>query len=225
MGLCVIAQTQDRVVKKSTDTIIVTPLINAVDAGQRFVPKLKKEKFYKPDTTHSPSLAVRRSLLIPGRGQLYNKKGAWWKIPAIYAGLGSLGYSIATNQQGYIKYLAFYRLKNFGQIPVAGDALYATHEKYKAEYTPISGQSLAYFQEGTSNYQRNFQISILGVIAVWGIQAIEAYVEAKFISSFSVDNDLSIKVGPGFTNDQTTYVMLTTNNAYTPGAKVTFTFR
>ncbi len=224
-GFCAQAQTQDTVVRKPADTVIIAPPKKVNDAGQRFVPKVKKDKEYHPDTTHIPSLAVKRSLIIPGWGQLYNKKGAWWKIPAIYGGLGALGYSIVDSQRGYKKFLAFYNIKNLGRVPLPTDREYEAYQKYKAEYAIYAGQSTTYFTEIVSNYQRNFQISILGVVAVWGIQAVEAYVEAKFISSFSVDNDLSIKVSPGFINQQPTYAMLTSTDAYIPGIKITFTLK
>src|SRR6476659_7531203 len=46
----------------------------------------------KPDTTakqkvYSPKVAARRSAIIPGWGQAYNKK--YWKIPIIYGALGT----------------------------------------------------------------------------------------------------------------------------------------
>jgi hypothetical protein len=47
----------------------------------------------------------------------------------------------------------------------------------------------------TSN--RNFQLSILGMAGCWALQMIDAYIDAKFIQSFSVDNDLSLKLRPG----------------------------
>lgn len=225
MFFCAAAQKADTVVKGKLDTVINAPKkVRDTVAAQKFYPKIAKEKVYHPDTLHSPRLAVKRSLIIPGWGQWYNRKGAWWKIPAIYGGLGALGYSIVTSQQEYNKFLAFYRIKALGKTPDPTDKEYASYIKYKAEYDIYSGQSLQFFQDAVSTYQRNFQISIIGVIAVWGIQAVEAYIEAKFISSFTVDNDLSIKVGPSFIN-QPMYAMATTPGAYIPGIKFTFTLK
>jgi hypothetical protein len=220
IGFFAMAQDPDTLVKKKADTIIANPKV--VDTvAHRFTPKLKKEKAYHPDSTHIPSLAVKRSLIIPGWGQWYNRKGAWWKIPAIYAGLGALGYSIVESQKNYKMFLAFYRIKDLGRPPTSADADYV---KYKEEYTRFSSQSLTFFEEAARNYQRNFQISILGVVAVWGVQAVEAYVEAKFINSFTVDNNLSMKVSPGFIN-QPAYAMANVSNAYIPGIKITFTLK
>ena len=37
----------------------------------------------------APSKAAFYSAVLPGLGQFYNKKGAWWKIPTIYGGLAT----------------------------------------------------------------------------------------------------------------------------------------
>ena len=57
------------------------------------------------DTVHSVKKAMIFSAIIPGSGQVYNhiampkgKKKAYWKVPLIYAGLGSTGYFLVKNQ-------------------------------------------------------------------------------------------------------------------------------
>lgn len=80
----------------------------------------------------------------------------------------------------------------------------------------------ANLSDARENSRRNRDLSILGFLAVWGIQAIDAYIDAKFIHSYTVDNNLSFKVAPGIIN-QPVYAQ-GANNAYIPGIKVTFTF-
>ncbi|MBL4675658.1 MAG: hypothetical protein JKY70_05565 [Mucilaginibacter sp.] len=210
------AQKPDTVAAKAnTDTI---PKANPKQ--EVFKLKVKKEPTYHPDSTHSPSLAVKRSLFIPGWGQLYNKKGAWWKIPAIYAGLGALGYSIVDNQKNYKMFLALTRIKNTGGIPQPGQLYYAEYVKYQREVALYANANATQLQEAASNYQRNFRISILSVLLVWGVQTVEAYIEAKFISSYTVDDNLSFKVTPTFIN-QPMYAA-TSMSSYIPGLKITF---
>ncbi|RFZ92064.1 hypothetical protein D0C36_11495 [Mucilaginibacter conchicola] len=213
------AQTADTVAAKvNADTI---PKANPKQ--EAFKPKIKKEPTYHPDSTHSPSLAVKRSLFIPGWGQLYNKKGAWWKIPAIYAGLGALGYSIVDSHKNYQMFLALTRIKNTGK-PLEdfkpGDRYYAESQKYATEVERYASVNATQLQEAASNYQRNFQISILSVLLVWGVQTVEAYIEAKFISSYTVDDNLSFKISPALIN-QPMYAA-TSMGSYIPGLKVTF---
>src|SRR5688572_9044105 len=50
-------------------------------------------------TTHSPHKATVYSAVLPGLGQAYNKK--YWKIPVIYAGLGTAGYFFFYNNKQY----------------------------------------------------------------------------------------------------------------------------
>lgn len=39
---------------------------------------------------HSPRKAIIRSAIIPGWGQIYNKK--YWKLPLVYGALGATAY-------------------------------------------------------------------------------------------------------------------------------------
>ena len=54
---------------------------------------------------HSVKKATILSAIVPGAGQVYNhmampkgKKKAFWKVPLIYAGLGSMTYFLVSNQ-------------------------------------------------------------------------------------------------------------------------------
>ena len=57
--------------------------------------KLRLAGLAPPD----PNVALRRSLILPGWGQLYNRSS--WKVPIIYAGFGGLGYMFAFNHREY----------------------------------------------------------------------------------------------------------------------------
>ncbi|MDB5286390.1 MAG: hypothetical protein JWR05_1339 [Mucilaginibacter sp.] len=221
IGFFAMAQDPDTLVRKKADTIIAAP--KQVDTvARRFTPKLKKEKVYHPDSTHIPSVAVKRSLIIPGLGQIYNRK--YWKVPIIYGGLGLLASAIIFNQRYFKEFLALARIKSLGRLPVQGDPEYASYIKYKTQYDLYSTQSLDFFSNASYAYQRNRDLSILGVLGLWGIQAIDAYIDAKFLSSFTVDNDLSMKVAPSLIN-QPAYAMANVSNAYIPGIKITFTLK
>ena len=172
-----------------------------------YVPPIVKGKEYHPDSLHDPKKALRRSGMIPGWGQLYNHR--WWKLPFVYAGLGLLGDVVVFNQRYYKIFLKEARLRETGIQTGRNPALTTVTDADVITYTDL--------------YRRNRDLGILGFIGSWGIQMIDAYIDAKFIQRFTMDNDLSFKVKPGFIN-QPTYAFNAMGN-YIPAVTVTFTFR
>jgi hypothetical protein len=191
LALTVRAQKPDTVRNKSVNDSL-TRVRDSV-TSKPVLPKIlskKNRKQYNPDSTHSPSLAVKRSAIIPGWGQLYNHR--WWKVPLVYGGLVSLGLAVEFNQRYYKNYLRVYRLKQNAQRPDDGDS-----QAVKTLFNNVSGVSTTALEGAVSGYQRNMQLSILGIVGVWGIQMVDAYIDAKFIHSYTMDRDLSFKISPG----------------------------
>jgi hypothetical protein len=179
-----------------------------------FAPPIKKEKEYHPDSTHSPHKAVMRSLMVPGWGQLYNR--SWWKVPIIYTGLGLLGSAVVFNNKYYNQFTVISKYRRDGVTPKPTD-------KYYAEFILYQNVPKENIYSAADGYRRNRDLSILGIIGGWGIQTVEAYIEAKFMHSYTVDNNFSMRVTPDVINQQPVYAQ----NAYgsfIPGLKVTFTF-
>ncbi|RFZ83358.1 hypothetical protein DYU05_14580 [Mucilaginibacter terrenus] len=211
------AQNPDTLAKRK-DTTSVVKRDTAVRSS--FAPKIKKEKVYHPDSTHIPSLAVKRSLFIPGWGQVYNRK--YWKVPLIYTGLGLFGAAIVYNQKYHKQFLALAKIAKTAEVPAPGTTLYPLYVKYKAEYELYSKVGYQALADASDGYLRNRDLSILGALAFWGIQTIDAYIDAKFISSYTVDNDLSMRVAPGLINGPT---YASNFGSYIPGIKITFTLK
>jgi hypothetical protein len=63
--------------------------------------KPKDTATFKP---HNPKLALKRSAMLPGWGQVYNKQT--WKVPIIYAALGITGYVFFDNCLNSFTYCA-----------------------------------------------------------------------------------------------------------------------
>jgi hypothetical protein len=159
-------------------------------AQSMFKSKAFGVKLYYPDNTHSPQKAVKHSAIIPGLGQLYNRK--WWKVPVIYTGLGLLSSAIIHNRQHYNQYLTIYGYYINPDKAKPGAAQYDLYKRFKR-----SGIPQASIESMVNGYNRNFQLSILGVAGGWGLQMVDAYIDAKFIQSFSVDDNLSLKLSRG----------------------------
>ncbi|MDN5286347.1 MAG: hypothetical protein JWR38_2621 [Mucilaginibacter sp.] len=203
------AQTADTVAISKKDTIKKASHL----APGSFAPPIRKEKAYHPDSLHSPHKAVMHSLMIPGWGQLYNHQ--WWKVPIIYGGVGLLVTAVLFNQKYYNQYLGVAEYKTRGVTPGPTDKYYAEY----VAYANVSAQSLYDAADGN---RRNRDLSIFGILAAWGIQTIDAYIDAKFIHSYTVDNNLTFKVTPGLIN-QPVFAQAA-NTSFIPAIKINFTF-
>ncbi|WP_432327644.1 DUF5683 domain-containing protein [Mucilaginibacter sp. P25] len=208
------AQTLDRIETGITDTSKKHSPVRSRSAS--FAPKIyqSRERIYHPDSSHIPHKAVMRSFMIPGYGQVYNRR--WWKVPLIYGGLGLLASAIIYNQHQYNEYLTISRYRQ-GDPPSPGAPYYDRYVLFR-DYQ-VSDARLSDVRE---NSRRNRDLSIMGFLAVWGIQAIDAYIDAKFLHSYSVDNNLSFRATPQVIN-QRVYAQHA-GFKYIPGIKVICSF-
>jgi len=186
-------------------------------SSKRFVPKVTKEKAYHPDSTHSPHKAVMRSLMIPGWGQIYNHQ--WWKVPVIYAGLGLLADAIIFNERYYKPTLVVAIYYEHGITPTPSMPQYNLYLEYQNAGTPA--QSI---YDAVNSYRRDRDLSIMGFAAAWGIQMVDAYIDAKFQHSYTMDTDFSFKISPTIINQQPMYAY-NFNGPVIPGLKLTFTLQ
>lgn len=147
------------------------------------------------EKVHSPTKAALLSL-VPGGGQIYNhlampkgKKKAYWKVPIIYAGLGATGYFAIQNQieQRILKKEYLFRAEN--GFP-----------------NPDLPQYAAYDQQGVltlfESKRTNRDLMIFAFIIVYGLNILDAHVEAHFVS-FDVSKDLSLQLTPTMMDHQT----------------------
>ena len=204
-GLIAKAQNPDTVAVKSKKDSLNR--VKDSVTSKRYYPKITKEKTYHPDTLHSPHKAVMRSLMIPGWGQLYNHR--WWKVPIIYTGMGLLVDGIIFNQQYYSSILTEAKLRERGIT-----------EGRNQNYAGISDSDI---YSALDSYRRDRDLCILGLVGAWGIQMIDAYIDAKFIRSYTMDNNLSIKISPSVMG-QSLYAFSGAGSVI-PAVKITFTVR
>jgi hypothetical protein len=202
---------KNKIKVKAKDTIISTKHDTA--AARAFKPK--KLKTYHPDSTHNPHLAVMHSLMVPGWGQVYNHQV--WKVPVIYAALGALGYYIVWNNNNYKEFLALSVFRLHGTVPGPTDPNFKNYNLY--QNVPLQA-----LNDQTDYFRRNRDLCILGVLGTWGINLVDAYVNAKFIHSYTVDENFSFRITPDMIAPPSLYAA-NPISSYIPGIKITFTLK
>lgn len=133
---------------------------------------------YKIDPL-APARAAFYSAIIPGLGQAKNKK--YWKIPIIYAALGTGLYFYTDNNKVYKRYRNAYKRRLAG---------FNDDEFYGLGTTPIlSNEALIRAQQ---TLRRNKELSLLITIGLYALNILEANVDAHLLQ-YNVDNNLAIK--------------------------------
>ena len=130
----------------------------------------------KPDTGfHDPRKAIIYSAILPGLGQIYNKKV--WKVPIIYAGIGTFVYYIDKNQRYYID------LKN---------ALMDPDYTMKYFVGTFTDEEITYVKD---TYKRWRDMSIIGTFGFYILQIVDASVDA-YMFNWDVGEDISLRIQP-----------------------------
>ena len=144
--------------------------------------KVSEEKDYKPYNALAPAKAAFYSAILPGLGQAYN--GKYWKIPLVYAGIGTGVYFYINNDKQWNRYRDAYK-----------DRLAGRKDEFEGE-VEIGTEALIRAQEF---YRRNKEISILVIAGFYVLNIIDANVNAH-LQQFNVSEDLSLKPDMEFDN-------------------------
>lgn len=156
---------------------------------------LKKEidqKIWVPNPTKATWLA----LVIPGGGQIYNRK--YWKLPIFYGGFAGCAYALTWNSKMYKDYSTAYKDAMNGNMQSSSitDLL---PPGYKISETQLK----ELLRKRKDTYRRYRDLSIFAFIGVYLLSVIDAYVDAE-LSNFDITPDLSMKVEPAIINSQMT---------------------
>ena len=153
-------------------------LTNAICAGQNFTDSLRLKSIPK----HSPKVATICSAVIPGLGQVYNKK--YWKVPLIYGGMGALLYVASNSNAMYGVYKESYRVRV--DTTSTAEELEFTQRKFSNEQLVINKEQ----------YRKTRDLSYIFCGLLYVINIVDAAVDAHFYS-FDVGDNLSFRLAPG----------------------------
>jgi hypothetical protein len=132
----------------------------------------------------SPKTATIRSAILPGWGQAYNKK--YWKIPIIYAALGTTTYLFFDNLNTYKSLKQSYIYKT--------DDDPANDDLIPPEYQNLNANSLQLYR---NEYRKYVDYSVLFFLLFWGLNVVDATVDAH-LKAFDVSDNLSLQIHPGY---------------------------
>ena len=148
---------------------------------------------WRPD----PKRALWLALVIPGGGQIYNRK--YWKLPIVYGGFIGCLYAMNWNNTMYKDYSqalidlvdndpntqSYNQFLRLGmQITTASDV---------KRYEDI-------FRKRKDKYRRWRDLSFFVMVGVYALSVIDAYVDAE-LSVFDISDDLSLRVEPTIINN------------------------
>ena len=151
---------------------------------------MEKKRFI-PNSNRATWLA----LIIPGGGQIYNRK--YWKLPIVYGGFMGCAYALSWNGKMYKDYSQAY-LDIMDDDPNT-----KSYEDFLPPNADISGQEERYkeiFRKRKDLYRRQRDLSIFAFIGVYLLSVIDAYVDAE-LSDFDISKDLGLKIEPVIFND------------------------
>lgn len=151
---------------------------------------------------HSPKLAATFSAVLPGLGQAYNKK--YWKIPIVYAGIGTLAYLSIRNNNYYQDFKTAY--KNLYETNPNG-----YYYMYNTSFT-LSG-----LDAGKNYYRRYRDMYAIFTVGVYVLNIVDAAVDG-YLYDFDVSDDLSLKIQPDL-------MPLAQNNTWGAGVKICLSFQ
>lgn len=142
---------------------------------------------WRPD----PQRALWLALVIPGGGQIYNRK--YWKLPLVYGGFVGCIYAMRWNNMMYKDYAQAYLdimdndpgTASYNKFLHLGRQIDASNEE---RYKTI-------FKKRKDRYRRYRDLSFFVMVGVYAISVIDAYVDAE-LSAFDLSKDLSLKVRP-----------------------------
>ncbi|WP_236262939.1 DUF5683 domain-containing protein [Aggregatimonas sangjinii] len=147
----------------------------------------KKKKVINP---LAPSKAAFLSAIFPGMGQVYNKR--YWKVPIVYAAIGTGIYVYDLNNEQYNRYRDAFKRRQAG----------FNDDEFWDFQTPDDGNipdepfvPNTALEDAQERFQRDRDLALVVTIILYALNIVDANVDAH-LKQFNIDDDLSIDWHP-----------------------------
>lgn len=134
-------------------------------------------------TRYNPKKAALFASVVPGLGQIYNKK--YWKLPLVYGGFIGLGYGLNFYQQGYTKYKS---------------ELFDILESDATGAISPSGYTEDQLRTIVDRYRRERDFFMILMAGMYLLQIVDAHVDAH-LKEFDLNPNLHVRLEPVWEND------------------------
>lgn len=189
--ICSLGMTQEegRPPLQQTDTII-----NSIQKDNLVIidSSITKKKEINP---LAPSRAALFSTVLPGAGQLYNRR--YWKAPIVWGALGGSIYAYSWNNNNYKRFRTAFKRRQAGFID---------DEFYDLNGDNVEGQEPDLDVDDLENQQERFQedrdLWLVVSIALYALNIVDANVDAH-LKQFNIDDNLSFDFQPYMDLNQT----------------------
>ncbi len=150
----------------------------------RYHPPSKGVHFQATDSVMrrypDPKKVLRRSLIIPGWGQLTNKQA--WKVPIVYGLLGGLAYYSTYLTRTYHDYrAAYYNVVNGAESDF----------RFGATPSYIQSTNTTLLRSRRNQFRNRRDFVYVGIFLAYALNAVDAYVYAH-LRNFDVSDNLSM---------------------------------
>ncbi len=192
----IVERLKDNSVVDGWEPIHIGDSLDASLLGKNDTLRLQKKDWSK--WRPNPKRALWLALVIPGGGQIYNRK--YWKLPIVYGGFVGCAYAMQWNNQMYKDYSQAYlditdsdpATQSYNQFLHLGTQINSLNED---RYRQL-------FKRRKDYYRRYRDLSFFIMVGVYALSVIDAYVDAS-LSDFDISKDLSMTVSPTFINSNT----------------------
>ena len=130
----------------------------------------------------APSKAAFYSAVLPGLGQIYNKR--YWKVPLVWGAIGGSVYAYTWNNDNYKRFRTAFKRRQAG----------FTDDEFNGEgiFPLLDDGDLENQQE---RFQRDRDLWLVLTIVAYSLNIIDANVDAH-LKQFNIDNNLALDFEP-----------------------------